>query len=116
MNLVRGSVVVVTLDPTVGHEQQGVRPCIVVSAPAVLEEQRFPLVAVVPVTGTRCVGRLYPKVIPGPSGLRKDSWALVDQVRSVDKRRVTSVFGALSPEELQAIDDALARYLGLRGP
>jgi mRNA interferase MazF len=48
----RGTVVLVELDPTIGHEQRGARPCIIVSDPAVNAEQRFPLVAVVPVTGT----------------------------------------------------------------
>ena len=52
MKLGRGAVVVVELDPTLGHEQHGVRPCIVVSDPDVIGDQRFPLVCVVPVTGT----------------------------------------------------------------
>ena len=43
MKLGRGSVVLVELDPTVGHEQQGVRPCVVVSDPDVISDQRFPL-------------------------------------------------------------------------
>ena len=52
MNIDRGTVVLVELDPTLGHEQRGVTPCIVVSDPAVNADQRFPLIAVVPVTGT----------------------------------------------------------------
>ena len=56
MTLDRGTVVLVELDPTVGHEQRGVRPCIAVSDPSVNADQRFPLIAVVPVTGTAGVG------------------------------------------------------------
>jgi PemK-like protein. len=52
VKLGRGAVVVVELDPTLGREQPGVRPCIVVSDPDVIGDQRFPLVCVVPVTGT----------------------------------------------------------------
>ena len=52
MKLGRGSVIVVELDPTLGHEQHGVRPCVVVSDPEVISDLRFPLVCVVPVTGT----------------------------------------------------------------
>ena len=59
MKLGRGSVVLVELDPTAGHEQQGVRPCFVVSDPDVISDQRFPLVCVVPVTGTPGEGLLY---------------------------------------------------------
>jgi hypothetical protein len=41
-----------SLTPTVGYEQRGMRPCIVVSDPDVVADHRFPLVCVVPVTGT----------------------------------------------------------------
>ena len=52
MTVDRGTVVLVELDPTVGHEQRGLRPCVAVSDPSVNADQRFPLIAVVPVTGT----------------------------------------------------------------
>ncbi|MBZ5724700.1 MAG: type II toxin-antitoxin system PemK/MazF family toxin [Acidobacteriia bacterium] len=90
MKLGRGAVVVVALDPTVGHEQHGVRPCIVVSDP-------------------------YPPIAPGQSGLTKSSFALIDQLRSIDKRRVRRVFGELAREEIAAIDEGLAAFLGLGG-
>lgn len=38
-----GTVVLLDMDPTVGHEQRGVRPCVVVSDPDVVSDQRFPL-------------------------------------------------------------------------
>ena len=113
MRLERGTVVLLALDPTVGHEQRGVRPCIVVSDPDVIADQRFPLVAVVPVTGTAGEGALYPTLQPGPSGLARTSYALVDHLRSVDKRRVRRVFGALSAGEVEALDEGLALFLGL---
>jgi mRNA interferase MazF len=113
MTLERGSVVVVELDPTIGHEQRGVRPCVVVSDPDVISDQRFPLVCVVPVTGTPGQGLLYPELAPGKSGLAKRSFALIDHLRSVDKRRVRRVFGELAPHEIAAIDEGLAAFLGL---
>ena len=116
MRLGRGAVVVVELDPTFGHEQQGVRPCVVVSDPDVISDQRFPLVCVVPVTGTPGQGVLYPALSPGRSGLTKESFALIDHLRSIDKRRIKRVFGELAQEEIAAIDDGLAVFLGLSGP
>jgi mRNA interferase MazF len=104
---------VVELDPTVGHEQRGMRPCVVVSDPDVISGQRFPLVCVVPVTGTQGEGLLYPSLAPGQSGLAKKSFALVDHLRSIDKRRVRRVFGKLEREEMIAIDEGLAVFLGL---
>jgi mRNA interferase MazF len=113
VRLGRGAVVVVELDPTIGHEQHGVRPCVVVSDPDVISDQRFPLVCVVPVTGTPGEGLLYPPLAPGQSGLAKKSFALIDQLRSIDKRRIRRVFGELAREEITAIDEGLAVFLGL---
>ena len=113
MNLDRGSVVLVGLDPTVGHEQRGLRPCIAVSDPAVNADQRFPLIAIVPVTGTPGEGALYPELSPGESGLTKTAYALIDHIRSVDKRRIRRLFGRVAADELAAIDQGLELFLGL---
>lgn len=79
----------------------------------VICDQRFPLVCVVPVTGTTGEGLFYPPVAPGQSGLAKRSFALIDHLRSIDKRRVRRVFGELTWEEMAAIDEGLAVLLGL---
>ncbi|MBI4511201.1 MAG: type II toxin-antitoxin system PemK/MazF family toxin [Deltaproteobacteria bacterium] len=109
----RGAVILLDLDPTVGHEQHGVRPCVIVSDPEVVSDQRFPLLCVVPVTGTPGAGALYPELSPGDSGLSKKSYALIDHLRSVDKRRVRRVFGQVASDEMSAIDEGLALFLGL---
>ena len=113
VTLDRGTVVLVELDPTVGHEQRGVRPCIAVSDPAVNADQRFPLIAVVPVTGTPGEGALYPVLSPGTSGLTRLSYALIDHLRSIDKRRIRRVFGQVTSGELAGIDQGLDLFLGL---
>jgi mRNA interferase MazF len=113
VTLDRGTVVLVELDPTVGHEQRGVRPCVAVSDPTVNADQRFPLIAVVPVTGTPGEGALYPALAPGPSGLTKPSYALIDHLRSIDKRRIRRLFGQVSAGELAGIDQGLELFLGL---
>jgi mRNA interferase MazF len=111
----RGAIVVVELDPTIGREQYGVRPCVVVSDPDVIHNQRFPVVCVVPLTGTPGEGLLYPPLAPGRSGLAKRSFALIDHLRSIDKRRIRRAFGELAREEIAAIDEGLAAFLGLSG-
>ncbi len=120
MRLGRGAVVLVELDPTLGHEQRGVRPCVVVSDPDVIGDQRYPLVCVVPVTGIPGEGILYPALGPGESGLAKKSFALIDHLRAIDKRRIRRLFGELAQGEIAAIDEGLALFLGLgdrlRGP
>lgn len=113
MNLERGTIVLVELDPTVGHEQRSVRPCVAVSDPAVNVDQRFPLIAVVPITGTPGEGALYPELAPGRSGLTKMSYALIDHLRSIDKRRIRRVFGRVAEVELAEVDQGLELFLGL---
>lgn len=112
-NIDRGTVVLVELDPTIGQERRGMRPCIVVSDATVNAAPRFALIAVIPVTGTPGIGALYPKLSAGESGLSKDSYALVDQLRSVDKRRIRRVFGSVTAAELGAVDEGMRMFLGL---
>jgi mRNA interferase MazF len=115
MRIERGTVVLVDLDPTLGREQRGLRPSIAVSDPDVSSDQRFPLIAVVPLTGTEGVGALYPPIEPGASGLAKRSCALIDQVRAIDKHRVRRVYGRITPDEIEALDNGLCLFLGLPG-
>jgi mRNA interferase MazF len=110
----RGTVLLLELDPTLGREHRGTRPCIVVSDPDVAADQRFPLIAVVPLTGTAGDGALYPRLEPGPSGLARASYALIDQIRSVDKRRVRRIYGVLTQDEIHSVDEGLRLFLGLR--
>ena len=116
MRLERGTIVLVELDPTIGHEQRGVRPCVAVSDPVINADQRFPLVAVIPITGTAGSGALYPMLDAGASGLTKQSYALIDHLRSIDKRRIRRVFGQVSRAEVKAIDEGLSLFLGLSVP
>ena len=88
---------------------------VVVSDPDGIGDQRFRLVCVVPVTGTPGEGLLYPPLAPSQSGLAKRSFALTDQLRSIDKRRIRRVFGELAREEMAAVDEGLAAFLGLGG-
>jgi mRNA interferase MazF len=69
-----------------GHEQQGLRPAIVVGLPDRLGLPRFPIVALVPLTTDRGEAwsthnpALYPRLAARTGGLRVDSLALLDQV------------------------------------
>jgi mRNA interferase MazF len=96
-----------------GHGQRVARPCIVISDAAVNASQRFPLIAVMPISGTPAPGALYPALVPGSSGLTKPSHALVDQLGSIEKQRIRKRYGPLPQAELAAIDAGLRLYLGL---
>lgn len=49
----------------------------------------------------------------GSGGLRARSFVLVDQIRSIDKRRVVAVFGRIDQAELDRVDEGLGLFLGL---
>ena len=74
------------------------------------------MLCVVPVTSTPGEGALYPRLAPGQSGLTRESYALVDQLRAVHKSRIQRVYGRVDSIELEAIDRGLYLFLGLRPP
>jgi mRNA interferase MazF len=115
----RWAIVLVDLDPTVGHEQHGRRRALVVSYEPF---HRSGLATVCPVT-TR--PPKYPGEVPIPSahaGQTSDGLVLVHQVRTIDLRRVTAfeLGGAVQYVTDQAtrrgIRAALAHQLGLDLP
>jgi mRNA interferase MazF len=111
---VRGMVLEVDLDPVVGHEQGRSRPCVVVQNDA--GNRYSSMTIVVPLTDAAHIGGpspIYVLVKKGDGGIRKDSIALTDQIRSVDIERVGRAFGVLSPETMRALDRALMISLGL---
>ena len=91
------------LDPTVGHEQAGTRPALIVSSDAINEGRR--LVIVVPMTSRKPGRRLYSAeaLVPaGVAGLRAESVALVHQLRAVDPARLNRMLGHLDDEGIRA--------------
>jgi mRNA interferase MazF len=111
---VRGDILDITLDPTVGHEIKKTRPCLVVQND--IGNRFSAMTIVVPVEGAEHVAKVYPitVLIPkGEGGLTKDSVALCNQIRSVDETRFGKTRGHVSPGTMGKIDHALKISLGL---
>ena len=109
----RGDVVVVDLNPTEGSEKKGVRPCVVVQNNT--GNQFSPNTIIVPVTHAG-KGKHYPfhAFLPAGEGrFKNDSIALCDQVRVIDRRRITGRLGTLSPALVADLDAALRMSLAL---
>jgi mRNA interferase MazF len=117
MEIHRGDVVIVELDPTRGSEQRGTRPCLVVQND--VGNENAPTTIVVPFT-TSFDDELYPfevLVTADESHLQEDSVALCSQIRTVSiTQRIKTVIGSLSDKRMSDIDTALEYSLGLRGP
>ena len=104
------SVFVVDLDPTVGSEQAGRRPVLVVSREAA--NVALPVVAVLPLTSHRKGRRVYPNeaLVPaGAAGLDRDSVVMAHQIRAVSKRRLGAFVGRIEDQELRAAVRAAVR-------
>lgn len=120
--LVRGDVVAAAFpehNPG-GREQQGYRPAVVVGLPQQFGRPRFPVVIVVPLTTDRGqdwaddAPLLYPRLPAGAGGLRAASIALLDQVRSVDVRRLVSWLGSLNEPLFSRLEEGLSAMLSTR--
>ena len=97
----RGDIWLVTLDPTVGSEIRKARPCVVVSPSEMHDHLRTVIVA--PMTTK---SRPAPFRIALSHGGKK-GLILLDQIRSVDKVRLTRKLGTLSDKTLAATLDTL---------
>jgi len=108
----RGDVFWANLDPTIGVEIQKTRPVVVMSNDVI--NQHSQLVIVVPLTTN--VTRLSPSHVLSPrgeGGLTEDSKALTEQIRAMDKQRLTTRIGILSPRFLRLIEQAIRNSLDM---
>jgi mRNA interferase MazF len=115
-----GDILVVSLPILVppGHEQEGMRPVVVMGLPERVGTPRYPMILGVPLTtqvGTWAKRSpvLYPRFEAGTAGLPHTSVALLDHVRGVDAKRVVRYVGSLSPEEFALIREGLTGMCGL---
>lgn len=87
-------IIIVNLDPTVGSEIKKTRPCIVISPDEM--NRHLNTVVIAPVTSQ---SKSYPtRVEIKISGA--SNWIVVDQLRTVDKRRVVKIVGRIGEEEV----------------
>jgi mRNA interferase MazF len=113
----RGDIVNVGLDPVRGSEAGKTRPAIVVSndaANATAIRLGRGVITVVPVTSN--VARVYPFQVllrADQTGLRQDSKAQAEQVRSVAVERIGKQIGRLPAAALAELDEALRVHLAL---
>lgn len=108
----RGDLYSACLDPVVGSEQGGIRPVLVIQND--VGNRYSPTVIVLAVTGRLNKARL-PTHVPidcEGTGLVKDSVVLAEQIRTLDKRRLRERIGALKPEVMARVSEAVKISLG----
>ena len=115
MNVKRGDIYYADLSPVVGSEQGGMRPVLIVQND--VGNRYSPTVIAAAITSRTDKTKL-PTHIPIEArdcGLQKDSVVLLEQVRTLDKRRLRERMGSVSIQAMKEINQALSVSFGLIG-
>ena len=114
MNTVkRGEIYYADLSPVVGSEQGGIRPVLIIQND--VGNRYSPTVIAAAIT-SRCDKAQLPTHISVPAavcGLTRDSIVLLEQIRTIDKRRLRDCMGEVPAELMKQVDHALEISFGL---
>ena len=110
----RGDIFYADLSPVVGSEQGGVRPVIVIQNN--VGNKYSPTIIIAAITSQINKARLPTHIeISAPHfGLPKDSVVLLEQIRTIDKKRLREKIGRFNDDMMEKIDEGLRISLGFR--
>ena len=113
MNIKRGDIYYADLSPVVGSEQGGLRPVLIVQND--VGNRYSPTVIAAAITSKMGKTKLptHIDVVGIEAGLAKDSVILLEQIRTIDKRRLREHMGRLDDAHMLLVDDAIAISFGL---
>ncbi len=114
MEIKRGELYYADLSPVVGSEQGGIRPVLVVQND--IGNKYSPTIIAAAVTSRMNKAKLPTHIeLPSASyGLAKDSVILLEQIRTLDKRRLKERIGVLPSSTMRRVDGALLISLGCK--
>ncbi|GAA0322003.1 type II toxin-antitoxin system endoribonuclease NdoA [Bacillus carboniphilus] len=109
----RGDVYFADLSPVVGSEQGGVRPVLIIQND--IGNRFSPTVIVAAITAQIQKAKLptHVEIDAARYGFERDSVILLEQVRTIDKQRLTDKITHLDEEMMEKVDEALQISLGL---
>lgn len=113
MNVKRGDIFYADLSPVIGSEQGGLRPVLIVQND--IGNKFSPTVIAAAITSRLGKTRLptHIDVYADKFGLAKDSVILLEQIRTIDKRRLKEKMGHLDDTVMQMVNDAITVSFGL---
>ncbi|MBQ1991398.1 MAG: type II toxin-antitoxin system PemK/MazF family toxin [Clostridia bacterium] len=113
MNIKRGDIFYADLSPVVGSEQGGVRPVLIVQND--IGNKFSPTVIAAAITSQQSKAKLPTHIQLGAQncGLMKDSVVLLEQIRTIDKKRLKEKMGCLSPQAMSQVNRAITISFGL---
>jgi len=112
----RGDIFYADLSPVVGSEQGGVRPVLIVQNN--MGNRHSPTVIAAAITSQVGKARLPTHIeVQGANfGLSRDSVVLLEQIRTIDKKRLKEKMGRLDERVMHQVDEAIAVSFGLARP
>ena len=99
------SICLVNLEPTIGHEIKKTRPCVIISPNEM--NNHISTIIIAPMTTK---SHNYPTRIP-LTFQGKKGWIVLDQIRTVDKRRAIKKLGKISPNKIAKIKSLINEML-----
>lgn len=109
----RGEIYWADLNPVIGREQGGLRPVLIIQND--IGNRYSPTTIVAPITSSLS-DKVYPtevRILAGAGGLTKNSSVLLNQIKTIDKRRLEQRIGQLGATAIQQVDQAIEISLGL---
>ena len=109
----RGDIFYADLSPVIGSEQGGIRPVLIIQND--IGNKYSPTVIVAAITSQINKAKLptHIEINSDEYGLNKDSVILLEQIRTIDKRRLKDKIGYISDELMALVDNGLMISLGL---
>ncbi|MEF9962010.1 MAG: type II toxin-antitoxin system PemK/MazF family toxin [Erysipelotrichaceae bacterium] len=116
MTILRGQIYYADLDPSLGSEQGGVRPVLVIQND--IGNRHSPTLIVAALTGQIYAKHNLPThlLISSSVGLKMDSIVLLEQIRTIDRMRLLGFVGKLDEKAMRVVDERLLISLGISVP
>ncbi len=113
MNIKRGDIYYADLSPVVGSEQGGLRPVLIVQND--IGNRYSPTVIAAAITSRMSKAKLptHIDIMGSHVGLSKDSVILLEQIRTLDKRRLKEKMGHLDEATMTSVNNAIEVSFGL---
>lgn len=114
MEIKRGDLILVSLDPVVGSEQGKTRPAVVIQND--IGNKYSPTTIIAPLT-SKIFSKEYPInviISKEETGLKTDSTAPLNQIRTIDKRRIIKKLASVGDTTLEKINSAIKISLSLK--
>ncbi len=109
----RGEIFLTALDPALGHEIKKTRPALVIQNDVT---NRYGMTTIVAALTSKVSVPPYPNEVvipPSASGLQVVSTFRLDQIRTVDRKRLLKRLGKANEQVMRKIDEAISISLGL---